>query len=833
VKTYGDEDNTRYPGILMRDAEVGHYRVIEKIGSGGMGDVYLAEDKSLGRQVALKFLSEHLCRDSECRSRFAREAQAAARLNHPNIVTIHQVDALEGRPYFVMEYIQGRSLRDIVREGCLSIVDTERLLVQICNGLCKAHAARIIHRDLKPSNVIVDSDKRAKLIDFGLAMIRGGQQLTKDDSTIGTVGYMSPEQVEGKRVDERSDLFSLGVILYEMLTGVSPFARDNEAATLHSIMYDTPEPVGNLREDTPVVLQQIVDKLLRKDPAARYQSVGELLNDIGEPSSESWSRTTPMAGHEPYPSVAVLPFANLSADPNQEYFCDGIVEEIINALTHLRNLRVVARTSSFAFKGKQVDIREIARALGVRTLLEGSVRKEGRKLRITVQLINATDGFHLWSEKFDRDAEDIFAIQDEISLAVVDRLEVQLYGGERTRLMKRYTENPKAHTLYLRGRFFWNQRTAEGLRKSLEHFQAAIQEDPDYALAYSGLADAYSMLFHYGSVSYDEAFANASRAATKALELDDSLAEAHASMGQIKHRFQKDLPGAEKEFRRAIELNPDYPTVRHWYSGVLLEMGRGEDALKEVERALEVDPVSPTLLMNLAYRKRERGDWDGAVETFQRLCELQPENEIVCLNFAGVLLQMGREDEALATIRRGLELSPENPAVLGFHITVLYSTRRYDDVIEQIARVEKQTGSQAPFGRLLLGQAYLQKGMYDKALAEFKRVSELSAEGTHNIDLSVLAESMAGVTLAKQGHLDQAEKILSNLIAGGRDGTGLWGIAALCFALGKMDEGFEFLRNSVEKKTHWLGWIKVNPLFDDARSDSRFQAILSDMGLQE
>ncbi|UCD58110.1 MAG: protein kinase, partial [Candidatus Hydrogenedentota bacterium] len=385
-------DRTHTHVVLTRGTMVSHYRIVEKIGAGGMGEVYLAEDIELNRKVALKFLPPHLCEDEECRRRFKREAQAAAKLGHPNIVTIHEVGDYRGRPYFVMEHVQGRSLREFSEDKDLSIEQILELGIQICEGLQAAHEKGVTHRDIKPSNILIDSYERAKIVDFGLASVVGLDQLTKTGSTLGTIGYMSPEQVQGIQTDHRSDLFSLGVVLYELITRRNPFKRDTEAGTIRAVSDDTPHPLARYRADVPDGIQTVIDRALEKQVDTRYQTAADMLSDLKRVKRDT-SQVTPSIGVQP--SIAVMPFTNLSADPEQEYFCDGMAEEIINALTHVEGLRVVARMSCFAFKGKQADIREIGRQLNVSTLLEGSVRKAGKRLRITAQLINVADGYHL------------------------------------------------------------------------------------------------------------------------------------------------------------------------------------------------------------------------------------------------------------------------------------------------------------------------------------------------------------------------------------------------------------------------------------------------------
>lgn len=583
------DDKTKTHVVLAKGATVAHYKIIEKIGAGGMGEVYLAEDTKLNRKVALKFLSPLLCQDKDCRARFKREAQAAARLDHPNVVTIHEVGEFQNRPYFAMQHVTGQSLKDVVKGNDLSLDRIVDLVVQICEGLSKAHQSDIVHRDVKPSNVVIDADGRPKLLDFGLAAIKDTDQLTKTGSTLGTIGYMSPEQVRGKDTDHRSDLFSLGIVLYEMIAGRLPFKGDTEAATMNSVLNEAPEPLSRYKSGVSDKLQDIVSKLLEKDPSLRYQSAAGVISDLKR-LAVSDSKKEVLR-----PSIAVLPFTNLSTDPDQEYFCDGMAEEIINALTKIDTLRVVARTSCFAFKGKHEDIRTIGDKLNVSAILEGSVRKSGNRLRITAQLINVADGYHLWSEKYDRNMEDIFAIQDEISLTIVDKLKVKLLKGKRASLTKRYTDNIEAYNLYLKGRFYWNKRVSAELEKAKDLFEKVLALDPNYALAYAGLADCFSMLGQNLDIPPRDAFPKAREMALKALSIDGTLAEAHTSLAGVLATYDWNWKEAENEFNKAIELNPNYATAHQWYGLLLIDVGRLDEAINETKKAQELDPLSPIL----------------------------------------------------------------------------------------------------------------------------------------------------------------------------------------------------------------------------------------------
>jgi len=614
-KNHRDDDKTQTHIHLTKDTMVGHYRIVEKIGAGGMGEVYLAEDTKLNRTVALKFLSPFLSQDEDQRKRFAREAQAAAKLGHANIVAIHEVGDYRGRPWISMENVEGASLELLIESGGLGEDRIIDIAIGVCNGLRKAHETGIIHRDIKPSNILIDRDGCPRVLDFGLAVLRDTDRLTQNGSTLGTVGYMSPEQVEGKEVDPSSDLFSLGVVLYELFTGCNPFRRDNQAATLNAILRDDPQPITRYKSEVSDGLQHIILKMLQKRQEHRYQSAAGVIEDLRRLRRELEH------GHpaeKRQPSIAVLPFANLSADPEQEYFCDGMAEEIINALAHIENLRFIARTSAFAFKGKHEDVRVIGRKLDVETLLEGSVRKAGNRLRITAQLVKVSDGSHFWSERYDRDMEDVFAIQDEISLTIVDKLKGKLLGEEKAALVKRYTENLEAYNLYLEGNYFSQMWTNEGFEKAIECFELALEKDPNYALAYAGIAYVYFFRAYFGNFPPKKAIPKAKTYLKKALGIDENLAEAHALFGKISTMYDWNWVLAEQEFRRALELNPNSSNIHLHYCDFLSVTGQHEEAIIEVKRARELDPLSININANVGERMYFAGQFDRAIEDLQK-----------------------------------------------------------------------------------------------------------------------------------------------------------------------------------------------------------------------
>jgi len=829
-------DETRSFKVLAPDTLISHYRIIEKIGEGGMGVVYKALDTKLNRTVALKFLPPRLLCNDEAKARFEHEAKAASALNHPNIATIHEIDEAGGRCFISMEYLGGGSLKELLKDKDLSMKEILDLALQIGEGLNAAHESGAVHRDIKPDNIMLTKRGLAKIMDFGLAKLKGVTRLTREGTTLGTLQYMSPEQVQGKGTDRRSDIFSFGAVLYEMVTGQLPFKGDNEAAVIHSILTRDPEPMGPSRGDLPSEIEGIMAKALAKEVDSRYQGAEDMLADLRRVrdtlSAEKSKADTQVVEHRP--SIAVLPFTNLSADPDQEYFCDGMAEEIINVLTHVEGLRVVARTSAFAFKNKSGDIREIGKQLNVESVLEGSVRKAGARVRITAQLVSVADGYHIWSEKFDREMEDIFGIQDEISLAIVDRLRVKLLGKHKAELTKHHTENLEAYHLYLKGRYFWNRRTKGALKKAVSYFKQAIEKDPEYASAYFGLADAYHILHAQGLIPLEEAYPNAKEAVLRALELDDSLAGAHTSMAEIKSTFENDPEGAEQEFRRAIELNPGYATAHHWYSIMLVATGRFEEAVEEGERALELDPLSIIIKLHVAGLRSSALDWDGAEELYRHALEIDSANENILASYAIFLTRMERTEEALSKINRALELAPDNPWIMGYYMAILYYTRKYDESIEVGLRLLGTTPV-PPFIPSMIGMDYIMKGMHEEALEALGKAREsLSKEHSPTYFITDYTEAFYGFALAQAGRRNEAQEVLAGLLEKSRRAcVSRFMIGLLHIALDDIDSCFEWLERAYREHDVWLHSIRVDPMFDDIRSDPRYNALLKKMDLSD
>jgi serine/threonine-protein kinase len=663
----------------MLGKRLSHFRVLEKIGEGGMGLVYKAEDEALRRTVALKVLLPEFVADVERRSRFMREAQAAAAINHPAVAAVYEVGEDAGEVFIAMEYVEGRSLRTALDEGRRPLAATLRIGAEIARGLEKAHAAGIVHRDLKPENVMLCPDDAVKILDFGLAKLRdegpalvdpalsgaetrANVALTREGTILGTTSYMSPEQARGLPVDHRSDLFSLGVILYEMLVGRNPFRGPTAIDSLSAVIRDNPPAASDANPEVPLALDRLLASLLAKDPRERP---GQVAGVAAELEVLGRSAAFPSAqGRGAIRSIAVLPFADMSSQKDQDYFCEGIAEELINALAHVEGLRVAARSSAFQFKGRADDVRRIGRELAVDSVLEGSVRKAGSRLRVTAQLVSAADGYHLWSERYDREMEDVFALQDEIAATIVGALRLKLASEAPLRL-RRSTEDVEAYQLYLQGRYWWNKRYEGGLRKAVDFFERAIARDPAYALAHSGVADAYSVIGFYTFVPPKEAFARARRATETALGLDDDLAAAHVSMALVHFWFEWDFEKAEREFRRALELDANSVAAHIFLGQMLAAQGRAAQAEAAWQAALDLDPLSPLtngiVGSGLYFLRR----YEDARARCRKALELDPDHVQSLFALALIAAELGRYDEALAAAERAVSLSGRSPFFLG------------------------------------------------------------------------------------------------------------------------------------------------------------------------
>jgi serine/threonine protein kinase len=711
-----DDDQTRTYVPLTKDTLVSHYRIIEKIGAGGMGEVYLAEDTELSRKVALKFLPLHLCQDADCRTRFKREAQAAAKLNHPNIVTIHEVSEFNGRPFIAMEHVDGRSLKEYGACSVATIRNVIELSLQICDGLASAHEAGVVHRDIKPSNILVDTHGRARIVDFGLAAVKGSEPLTKTGSTLGTIGYMSPEQVHGQQTDSRSDLFSFGVILYELVTDRSPFKADTEAATIKNIVDATPEPLARYKSDVPEGLQRIVSKLLAKSESTRYQHADDvgadmrtLLTDLGS--------TRPGMGlpaKERRISIAVLPFMNMSPDKENEYFSDGMTEDIIAQLAKISNLRVISRTSIMRYKHSEKSIREIGLELNVTTILEGSVRKTADRVRIVCQLIDADTDEHIWAETYDRQLKDVFEIQSDVAQRIANALKVAVLPSEHEKLQKVPISNLEAYNSYLRGRFHWNKRTEEGLHRAIECFSRSIELDAKHAPAYAGLADSYSLLPWYGHWLPKDAAGKARDAALKAIALDVSLGEAYASLGIIEFWYGFNWSAGESHLRRSIQLTPNYATAHQWLGFCLCSEGSFDEGFLELKHALDLDPLSHIINNNLGDALYLRRQFDEAISQYHLTLDINADVSHIHRGLGKAYLMKGMYDQAASELQK---------AGTGELVRALYLLDRVNEAHAVAAEIADKAGHGLA-NSVDLALAHVGLGEYEQALQDFEKARE-------------------------------------------------------------------------------------------------------------
>jgi serine/threonine-protein kinase len=653
------------------------YTIDRVLGRGGMATVYVAEDLRHSRQVAIKVLRPDVAAAIGA-ERFLREITIAARLTHPHVLPLLDSGQAAGSLYYVMPYVRGETLRQrLVREQRLPLKDALAIARELGGALDYAHREGFVHRDVKPENVLL-ADGHAVLADFGIARAicqAGGDHVTEVGLAIGTPEYMSPEQAAGDReLDGRCDVYALGCVIYETLAGEPPFSGPSARAVIAKHLSEPPPPLRARRPDAPAAVEQALARALAKDPADRFASIADLMAALED---------TRAVGAVPAPvgktrSIAVLPFVNASADSENEYLCDGVTDELINALTKVEGLRIASRTSVFALKGKPQDIRAIGALLGVSAVLEGTVRKSGDRLRITVQLAAADDGRTLWSERYDRLLDDVFAVHDEISRTIVSTLRTTFLADIADPTPQRYTDNVQAYSLYLKGRFCWNKRSQEGVREAIAYFEQAIDHDPGYTLAYSGLSDSYALQVDYRGVPVREGYELARRYALKALALDDNLPEAHTSLAWVQFAYDWDWEGSERSYRRALELNPAYATGHHWYSFVLLASGQAEQALVEAHTALELDPSSLSIRRGLGWVYYYTRRYESAVYHLRRAIAMNPTSEDTYRVLGLVLTQQGAYDEAERAFREAITLSPElSYATAGVaHVLALRGRRR-------------------------------------------------------------------------------------------------------------------------------------------------------------
>jgi len=711
---------------------IGHYQVTREIGSGGMGEVYLAQDVKLGRKVALKLLPTIFTADEDRLRRFEQEARTASALNHPNVCVIYEVgETEEGRHYIAMEYVDGVTLRQHMTEARLKLSEVLDVAAQVASGLAAAHEVGVMHRDIKPENLMLRRDGYVKVLDFGLAKlteqptadvtIAAGKRAKTDTGVVmGTSSYMSPEQARGLSVDARTDIWSLGVVIYEMVTGEAPFKGETTSDVIVSILEREPQPLEHRRPAVPAELQEIVSKTLSKSREERYQTIEELsgnlkslkqeleyaarnetADELATPTGQQVQRLTSSAKYlisgikrhqkalaltigmlitilaasayfqfarsqQTIDSLAALPFVNVGADPNTEYLSDGITESLINSLSQLPDLKVISFSSVSRYRGQEIDPQAVARTLGVRALLVGKVMQRGDDLIVSAELVDTRDNRHIWGEQYTRKLSGLLALQKEISRGVSDKLRLQLSGEQKERLTKRYTESTEAYQLYLKGRYHWNKWTPEGWQKSIEHFQQAIEKDPSYALAYVGVSNAYYALGFFGVMLPREAWPKSEAAAVKALEIDDTLGEAHAALGIVKYLYDWDWAAAERELKRAIELNPDDAVAHAVYAYYLHSMGRADEGLAEMKRAYELDPLSIRINSGLgdilAFAHAHRR-YDEAIEQFRKTIELAPSPWIlssVYWHLGAVYEKKGMYAEAIAEYQKGMNLTGDS-----------------------------------------------------------------------------------------------------------------------------------------------------------------------------
>jgi serine/threonine-protein kinase len=644
------------------------YEIIEELGTGGMGNVYRVEDIKAKEEIALKLIRPEIAADKKTIERFRNELTTARKIRHKNICGMYDLGEEQGIHYITMEYVPGEDLKSFIkRAGLLNAGKTLFIAKQLCEGLAEAHRLGIIHRDLKPQNIMIDKEGNALIMDFGIARTLKAKGITGKGVMIGTPEYMSPEQVEGKETDQCSDIYSFGVILYEMVTGGVPFEGDTPFTIGMKHKGEIPKNPKEINAQIPEDLSHVILKCLEKDREKRYQNVKKLLYDLTK--IENGILITERISIEIKPeaekinekkwqnSIAVLPFVDMSPAKDQEYFCDGIAEEIINALTHVQGLRVVARTSAFSFKGKDLDVREIGRKLNVNTILEGSIKKAGNRLRITIQLVNVDDGYHLWSERYDRDMEDIFAIEDEISLAIVDKLKVRLLSGEKEKLVKRYTDNLEAYSLYLKGRYYWNSLTQEGWEKSYECYQKAIAIDSNYALAYVGLAIWHGSLAFWGDAHPIKAFSQSRELALKAIELDDTISDAHSILGVVYWLHDWNRPEAQQEYQRSIELEPANAFAHLNFALSLATTKAFDEALLHGKKVQQLDPLSSLVNTWAASIITYSGQYEESVIQFQQIIGSDPNSWQPHYNLSVAYIYQAKFDDAISAAAEAVKRS--------------------------------------------------------------------------------------------------------------------------------------------------------------------------------
>ena len=757
------------------------YRIVSRLGAGGMGEVFLAHDSALDRPVALKLLPADIAADPDRLRRFHQEARAASSLNHPHILVIHQFGEIERRPYIVTEFVEGETLRHRLRSGVLGARTAVEIGVQVASALAAAHARGIVHRDIKPENIMVRPDGYVKVLDFGLAKVRSARRSGRDSGPdavtepgvmLGTPRYMAPEQIRGADVDARADVWSIGVVIYEMLAGRPPFDGPTIADVMAAILRSDAIPVEIAAPQVPAALARLVARTLEKDPDDRLASSGELLAElvaikatldsspprdrsVDSPAPARRTRTRKAAAID---SLAVLPFVNGSGDPEADYFCDGVTDHIIETLSRVPRLKVMSWSMIARYKRKEVDPIDLGRALNVRAVLTGRVVQHGEHLTINVELVDVDEGWRLWGEHYDRHLADIFSLEATIATEISDKLRLQLTGREKKALTRTFTRNVAAYQAYLRGRYCWNKRVQPKVQQAMRHFEEAIAADPAYALAYTGIADCYAILgmTEYGSAPPREAMPRSKAAALKALEIDDRLAEAHASLAHVLAFYEWRWEDAEREFRRAIELDPQYVFAHAWYALFLAAMRRFDEAIAAQERALALDPLSLIMSKNLGEMFYYARQHDRAIDQYRKTAELDAGFARTSLFTAMAYLAMSNPNRAVDELQTGLRLAPGD----------------------------------------------------------------------------TIMEGVLGCALARAGRRSDARDVLQTLET--RAATQYvppFTLAMIHIGLDRPDPAFEWLERAFDERSSWLASLNIEPLLDPIRGDPRFAPLVRRVGL--